>query len=225
MASHPATTAQLSGRVALVRRGRQLAWFTIGWNALEGLVAITSGLAAASIALPSFGADAYVEVFAGSVVLWRLAAERRGQEVSEAAERRAVRLIAGTFFVLAAGVAAESTRTLLLRERPQESLPGIVLAVVSLVVMPRWPGPSVASAASSTAERSRPTRPRRPCACGCRPSCWPGWASTPRWAGGGPPAGRLRGRLRRRARGHRELAGRDSRRLLLSRRMRRRRWL
>jgi divalent metal cation (Fe/Co/Zn/Cd) transporter len=137
MASHPAaTTAQLSGRVALVGRGRQLAWFTIGWNALEGLVAIAAGLAAGSIALLSFGADSYVEVFAGSVVLWRLAAERRGQEVSEAAERRAVRLIAGTFFVLAVGVAAESTRTLLLRERPEESLPGIVLAVMSLVVMP-----------------------------------------------------------------------------------------
>jgi divalent metal cation (Fe/Co/Zn/Cd) transporter len=123
-------------RAALVRRGRWLAWFTIGWNALEGLVAIATGLAAGSIALLAFGVDSYVEVFAGSVVLWRLAAERHGRDVSERAERRAVRLIAVTFFLLAAGVAAESTRTLLLRDRPEESLPGIALAAVSLVVMP-----------------------------------------------------------------------------------------
>jgi divalent metal cation (Fe/Co/Zn/Cd) transporter len=174
MASHPATTAQPSGRVALVRRGRQLAWFTIGWNALEGLVAIAAGLAAGSIALLGFGADSYVEVFAGSVVLWRLAAERRGQEVSEAAERRAVRLIACTFFVLAVGVAAESTRTLLLRERPQESLPGIVLAVVSLAVMPLLARAKRRVGRQLGAKRSRPTPPRRLCACGCRPSCWPG---------------------------------------------------
>jgi divalent metal cation (Fe/Co/Zn/Cd) transporter len=138
MATQPASVllAGQRGRAALVRRGRRLAWFTVGWNALEGLVAIASGLAAGSIALLGFGADSYVEVFAGVVVLWRLAAEGRGQAVSEAAERRAVRLIAVTFFLLAIGVGAESLRTLLLRQRPAESLPGIVLAVVSLVVMP-----------------------------------------------------------------------------------------
>jgi divalent metal cation (Fe/Co/Zn/Cd) transporter len=77
-----------------------------------------------------------VEVFAGAVVLWRLAAERRGREVSEAAERRGVRLIAVTFFVLAVGVGVESVRTLLAGEHPAESPPGIALALVSLVVMP-----------------------------------------------------------------------------------------
>jgi divalent metal cation (Fe/Co/Zn/Cd) transporter len=138
MATQPASVplAGQPGRAALVGRGRRLAWFTVGWNALEGLVAIASGLAAGSIALLGFGADSYVEVFAGAVVLWRLAAERRGSEVSEAAERRAVRLIAVTFFVLAVGVGVESVRTLLVGEHPAESLPGIVLAVVSLVVMP-----------------------------------------------------------------------------------------
>jgi divalent metal cation (Fe/Co/Zn/Cd) transporter len=75
-------------------------------------------------------------VFAGAVILWRLAAERHGQEISEAAERRAVRLIAITFLLLAAGVAVESTRKLVTGEHPQESLIGITLAVVSLVVMP-----------------------------------------------------------------------------------------
>jgi divalent metal cation (Fe/Co/Zn/Cd) transporter len=138
MATQPASVplAGQPGRTALVRRGRRLAWFTVGWNALEGLVAIASGLAAGSIALLGFGADSYVEVFAGVVVLWRLAAERRGSEVSEAAERRALRLIAVTFFLLAIGVGVESVRTLLAGEHPAESLPGILLAVVSLLVMP-----------------------------------------------------------------------------------------
>jgi divalent metal cation (Fe/Co/Zn/Cd) transporter len=138
MATQPAPVplAGQPGRAALVGRGRRLAWFTVGWNALEGLVAIVSGLMAGSVALLGFGADSYVEVFAGVVVLWRLAAERRGREVSEAAERRAVRLIAITFFLLAVGVGVESLRTLLTGERPAESLPGIALAAVSLVVMP-----------------------------------------------------------------------------------------
>jgi divalent metal cation (Fe/Co/Zn/Cd) transporter len=138
MATRPSSVplAGEPGRAALVRRGRLLAWFTIGWNTLEGLVGIAAGLAAGSIALIGFGVDSYVEVFAGGVILWRLAAERHGQEISEAAERRAVRLIAITFLVLAAGVAVESTRKLVTGEHPQESLIGIALAVVSLVIMP-----------------------------------------------------------------------------------------
>lgn len=123
-------------RARWVRRGRHLAWFTIVWNAIEGVVAIGSGIAAGSIALVGFGADSYVEVFAGSVILWRLAAERHGHAVSDAAERRAVRLIAVTFLVLAGGVAFESVRTLLGGDRPDESAVGIALALVSLVVMP-----------------------------------------------------------------------------------------
>lgn len=123
-------------RARLVRRGRLLAWFTIGWNALEGLVGIAAGVAAGSIALIGFGVDSYVEVFAGSVIVWRLAKERHGQRVSEAAERRALKLIAATFFLLAAGVGAESLRKLVVAARPEESLPGLVLAAVSLVVMP-----------------------------------------------------------------------------------------
>lgn len=114
----------------LVRRGRALALLTIAWNAVEGVIGIASGLAAGSIALVGFGVDSYIEVFAGAVVLWRL---RQG---SEDAERRAVRLIAVTFLLLAVGVAVESVRRLLSGERPDESTVGIVLAAVSLVVMP-----------------------------------------------------------------------------------------
>jgi divalent metal cation (Fe/Co/Zn/Cd) transporter len=123
-------------RSSLVRRGRLLAWFTILWNAAEGVVGIASGIAAGSIALVGFGVDSYVEVFAGAVVLWRLSREGLGGHLSEQAEQRAVRLIATTFFLLAAGVGAESLRKLATGERPEESTIGLVLAVVSLAVMP-----------------------------------------------------------------------------------------
>lgn len=123
-------------RQALVRRGSALAWFTIAWNSIEGFAGIVSGIAAGSIALVGFGVDSYVEVFAGSVILWRLARDRHGQEISHAAERRAVRLIAVTFLALAVGVGAESIRKLAVGAAPEESLFGIGLAIVSLIVMP-----------------------------------------------------------------------------------------
>lgn len=126
----------LVGRSALLRRGALLAWFTIGWNAIEGLVGIAAGIAAGSVALVGFGVDSYVEVFAGSVIVWRLARDRQGQELSERAERRAVRLIAITFLALAVGVAVESIRKLAMGVEPDESFVGIGLAVVSLIVMP-----------------------------------------------------------------------------------------
>ncbi|MET0726832.1 MAG: cation transporter [Acidimicrobiales bacterium] len=123
-------------RAGLVRRGQKLAWFTIAWNALEGIAGIAAGIAAGSIALIGFGVDSYVEVFAGSVILWRLSKERHGAQVSAAAERRAVRLIAVTFLLLAAGVGVESVRRLASGDRPDESWFGVGLAIVSLVVMP-----------------------------------------------------------------------------------------
>ncbi len=129
-------TADPVEREGLVRRGRMLAWFTIVWNAIEGVAGIAAGIAAGSIALIGFGVDSYVEVFAGSVIIWRLSKERHGEAVSEAAEQRAVRLIALTFLFLAVGVGVESIRRLASGERPDESWFGIGLAVVSLVVMP-----------------------------------------------------------------------------------------
>ena len=124
------------GRPALVRRGVALAWFTIAWNSIEGIAGITSGIVAGSIALIGFGVDSYVEVFAGAVILWRLARDRHGEQISAAAERRALRLIALTFLALAAGVGGESARKLVVGAEPDESLFGIALAVVSLIVMP-----------------------------------------------------------------------------------------
>lgn len=120
----------------LVRRGNALAWLTVGWNSVEGVVAIASGIAAGSIALIGFGVDSYVEVFSGAVVLWRLSKEAHGTHISEQAERRAVKLIAATFFILAAGVTVESARRLITGEHPHESTVGIALTIVSLIVMP-----------------------------------------------------------------------------------------
>lgn len=122
-------TATLA-RDRLRQRGRLLAWLTIMWNVVEGLVALVSGIAAGSLALIGFGLDSFIEVFAGSVVLWQL----RG--VEEDRERRALRLIALSFFALAGYVVVEAVRDLAVHNRAGESAVGIGLAIVSLAVMP-----------------------------------------------------------------------------------------
>lgn len=118
------------GDQALRRRGLRLAYFIIVWDAIEGIVAVTAGLAAGSIALVGFGIDSAIEVFAASVVVWQL----RGGG-AEARQRTALRLIALSFFVLAAYVAYESVTDLLAQEKPGESIVGIVLNVVALFAM------------------------------------------------------------------------------------------
>jgi divalent metal cation (Fe/Co/Zn/Cd) transporter len=120
-------------REALVTRARRLAWLGLGWHAAEALVAVLAGLAAGSIALVGFGADSVVEALAGITVLWRFGAARSG---SEAAERRAQRLIGASFFLLATYVGAEAVRTLISADHPGVSWVGIGLAAVTLVVMP-----------------------------------------------------------------------------------------
>ena len=118
-------------RDRLRRRGLVLEYFTIGWNLLEAIIAVTAGIAAGSIALVGFGLDSLVEVFAASVVVW----EFRGT-ATEAREKRALRLIGVSFFALAVYVTVEAIRDLLIDAEPAESVVGIVLAAVSLIVMP-----------------------------------------------------------------------------------------
>jgi hypothetical protein len=98
-------------------------------------VAVAAGLAAGSVSLVGFGLDSGIEVSAALILAWRLAQER-GQGCTQAADRRATRAIAVSFFALAAYVGIESTRDLLGRSEPEASIPGIVLATLSLVVMP-----------------------------------------------------------------------------------------
>ncbi|SEH10452.1 cation transporter [Thermoleophilum album] len=113
----------------LRRRGLRLAWFIVVWDVIEGGVAVTAGLAAGSIALVGFGIDSTIEVFAAAVVIWQL----RGG--AHARMHTALRLIAITFFVLAAYVAFESVRDLVGQDKAGESIVGIVLNVVALAVM------------------------------------------------------------------------------------------
>jgi hypothetical protein len=120
----------------LARRAIRLEQFTIAYNVVEGAVAVAAGLAAGLVSLVGFGIDSGIEVAAATVVLVRLTAEVRGGDVSAAKERRALRLIALTFFALAAYVVFEGSRNLLTGERPNTSLPGIVLLGLSVLVMP-----------------------------------------------------------------------------------------
>jgi divalent metal cation (Fe/Co/Zn/Cd) transporter len=109
---------------------------TIGYNVLEGVVAVTAGLLAGSVALTGFGVDSGIEVAAAAVVLTRLLAEFRGRGVDERTERLALRFVAATFFALAAYVLAEGTRDLVTGATPDTSVVGIVLTGLSIVVMP-----------------------------------------------------------------------------------------
>lgn len=123
-------TAAVGVRPALERRARALAWATITWNVIEGFIAVGAGIAAGSLALVGFGLDSFVEVFAGGVVLWQL------HGVAEEREQRALRLIAISFFAIAAYVVAEAGRDLAVGNEAGESSVGIVLAALSLAVMP-----------------------------------------------------------------------------------------
>ena len=122
-------------RTALIKRGRYLEYFTIGYNSLEGLIALGAGVVASSIALVGFGFDSLIEVTSGAVLLWRLYAD-----VDEARRERveaiSLRVVGICFIVLALYVIQDSVWSLLKREAPDESLVGIILAAVSLVVMP-----------------------------------------------------------------------------------------
>lgn len=120
-------------RQKLVRRARLLAWLGVGWHGIEAAVAVGAGLAASSIALIGFGADSLIESAAGIILLWRFAASRAS---SESAERRAQKLIALSFYVLAAYVGFEAVRSLFAGERPDASWVGIGLAAVTLATMP-----------------------------------------------------------------------------------------
>ena len=129
------TEGALLERAVVLRRGRKLEYFTIAWNAAEGLVAIGAGVVARSISLVGFGIDSFIEVTSGSILLWRMAVDadvhRRASN-----EKKALRFVGVCFLVLATYIAFESVMDLFARRSPEHSVPGIVLACASLIVMP-----------------------------------------------------------------------------------------
>ncbi|MGO1166677.1 MAG: cation diffusion facilitator family transporter [Janibacter sp.] len=132
MSTHVAPQAPtVERRSVLGRRAQLLAGASVLYNAIEAVVAIAAGAAASSIALVGFGLDSLVEMGSGLVILWQFRAA-----LPETRERQALRLIAITFFALAGYVGVESVRSLLSGEGSDHSTIGIVVAAVSLVIMP-----------------------------------------------------------------------------------------
>ncbi len=130
-------TAAVASRPALLRRALRLEYLTVGWNIIEGAIAIAAATASGSVALLGFGIDSFVESASGSVMIWRLLAERNAadEERIEQVERRARKLVAGSLVLLAAYIAWDSITSILAGDRPQPSLVGILLAIASLSVM------------------------------------------------------------------------------------------
>ncbi len=125
-------------RAATVRRALRLEYLTVGWNIVEGVVAVTAALVAGSVAILGFGIDSFVESASALVMIWRLRAER-DQRKSEAQlehiERRARRLVAGSLAILAAFVSWDASNTLWTGDRPAFSPIGMALLIISVAVM------------------------------------------------------------------------------------------
>ena len=130
---NPILTIQ-SIRAARVRRGILLEYFTIGWNLIEGFVAVGSGIVAGSPSLIGFGFDSFIESTSGVALLWRLRVD--DEHLREQRERVALRLVGICFLLLAAYVLYDSIKTLIYRESPESSIVGIGVTLVSLFVMP-----------------------------------------------------------------------------------------
>jgi divalent metal cation (Fe/Co/Zn/Cd) transporter len=127
-------TASIS-RVRAVRRGQWLTWVTLGYNSLEGLLSVGAGLLAGSVALIGFGVDSFIEVTASALAIWRLRVDADpGRRAL--AEGRALRVIGLCFLALAVYVIVDATWALVNRSQPEESVLGITIAAISLVVMP-----------------------------------------------------------------------------------------
>lgn len=120
----------------LTRRGLRLAQLTVAYNVVEGAVAVTVGLMAGLVSVVGFGIDSGIESVAAVLVALRLAARLRHGDTDERRERLALRLVAATFFLLAAYVTVEAGRSLTSGEAPEGSAVAVGLLVASVVVMP-----------------------------------------------------------------------------------------
>jgi divalent metal cation (Fe/Co/Zn/Cd) transporter len=122
-------------RSDLVRHGQRLEYFTIAYNSAEGFISIIAGLIAGSVSLIGFGLDSIIEVASGAAMLWRLHHDLDHSR-REQVERTTLRIVGWCFIALALYIAYQSGSTLILHESPERSIPGIIVAAVSVVVMP-----------------------------------------------------------------------------------------
>jgi divalent metal cation (Fe/Co/Zn/Cd) transporter len=124
-------------RDALLRRARSLEWFTLGWNLIEGAVAVTAALLAGSVVILGFGIDSFVECASSVVLLWRLYAERADTDPEriERIDRRAHQLVGASLFLLAAYIVFDGGKALWLGEHAEGSIAGLVVAAISIPVM------------------------------------------------------------------------------------------
>ena len=124
-------------QLELHKRALLLSYFTVGYNIFEGAISVVAGLIAGSIALFGFGMDSFVESFSGSIMIWRFRKHGRlSEEEEERVEKRATKLVGYTFVVLGVYILYESVEKLVRRDAPDPSIIGIIIAAVSLVVMP-----------------------------------------------------------------------------------------
>jgi len=121
----------------LYKKGLFLEYITVVYNVLEAIASIVFGSIAGSVALVGFGLDSVVESLSGLILIWRL--RKHGKITAadeERIEKRARKLIAATFFILGSYILYESVEKLAVREIPEPSLPGIIIAILSIIIMP-----------------------------------------------------------------------------------------
>lgn len=121
----------------LYKKALNLEYFTVGYNVLEAFFSMLFGAEAGSIALIGFGLDSIVESLSGIILIWRLRKHNVAPEEEEiTSEKKAIRFVAVTFFLLGAYVLYESAKKLIFAEVPAPSLPGIAIAILSIIIMP-----------------------------------------------------------------------------------------
>ena len=126
-----------TSRARTLSHALRLEYLTVGWNVIEGVVAIAAALAAGSVALLAFGIDSFVECASGAVLIWRLRAEKRAKDAAAVArlDRRAHQLVGWSLFALAAWVVVDASTALSTQEHADPSVVGIVMLVLSIAAM------------------------------------------------------------------------------------------
>lgn len=149
------TPTDVAGRASARARALRLEHLTVGYNIVEGLIAVIAATAAGSVALLGFGVDSFIESLSGAILIWRLRAESRSSTSAaiQALDRKAERWVGVSFFVLAAYIAWEAAASLVEGRRPEITWIGIGLTVISVAIM-WWLGAAKRRAARELGSRA-----------------------------------------------------------------------